>query len=1178
MKLKYLLLLNVLMVISPLAGSLPGLKQEKNEAPQISVQEKQLQAIDKELAELNELHKRSKLQLDGIVAEIAVLKDKAERAQGEQAEYLLQRLSLYNQIQQAVTEKLQEESQYRSYLDQRANLIKDQGADTEFAQARIPKKTIPDFDDLQDLLARRGELRDQISQLEKNKMSAANDLARRKKAFTAINDNYKEHLKQQEVLLEQQRENPAWSAREKGQLFDDETRLILAKKELAELKVRAGEARLALIEVQLEQARTKEAVVEKDYHRLKRTLIVDTSYLKKVEAKLENSRQTYQERRDRIHEKINLLAPLRQDFKKRLEKAEKSYEGIGASLNLLENWTFEPKSAQDWHYLCRIGALAAQEKFVDVEQEFLEAHTDLERAKFYAEELTMHIVRTWHKMTTKKFRGDSTAEIDQEIKQYEIAKTELQVDISVLMERRTNALNLLPVLNTLLDRIKNHAKTLKEQRTQVFKDNQQSYNDCMRMLLGAEDQVRRRIDLLAKLVDVYSTTIATMTGSLKKNESIIAELGTKGLWQRSAQAIEWSELKHFIPDLKRFMVDVQETAVTYFSISHLGSMLYKVLYLLTSPGFFILLLLRLLIIVVLLLLLRLYIPDFRDYLLNINPNYGILSTLSSFMATLLGFVSNHLVALYCWLVLFFIIKTEMIADSFLAILFYLVSIPYLIFMSYRFIEYVLQVSGRRGYAHISQQYQIRFSWIIAPLIYAAIILYFSREAFLHGNYPTSHVPIILLALIFILLQIALLSMIGKEQILSLIPTTTPLWELVESYVDKYYYIILAGIISIIVMSNPYVGYSRQVFYILSRLLLTILLIPLFSWFHNRIKRVSSDLFFYYGENEVVKERFAAAKSWYSIFVVATFLLFVLLGGVIIGYLWGYVITPHELSKLLEYRLYTPGVDETTGKVIEVTLLSLFKIVIFMLAGVVVTYVVNHFILQRIFDPLLIGAGVQNTVLTLTRYIIVIIALFMGMQHAGLDAMTTKLVVLIGLLSYYFKETVTDVFAYFIILIQRPIKIGDLVMLDTGVRGVVRQITPRSTIIRRDNSVTLVVPNSHILSKTVINWNYIRTFFAFDDFFVTVPYGVDPLRVRQIILQVLDSNINVLKNPAPIVRLFDFTDNGFQFQVRGYLTADKVLEQWDIASNIRLEIVRHLRQEGISIASPTRILTMVNNNS
>jgi small-conductance mechanosensitive channel len=136
-------------------------------------------------------------------------------------------------------------------------------------------------------------------------------------------------------------------------------------------------------------------------------------------------------------------------------------------------------------------------------------------------------------------------------------------------------------------------------------------------------------------------------------------------------------------------------------------------------------------------------------------------------------------------------------------------------------------------------------------------------------------------------------------------------------------------------------------------------------------------------------------------------------------------------------------------------------------------------------------------------------------------------------------------------------------------GVVRQITPRSVVIRKKNSVTILVPNSVILTKAIYNWNYTRNFFAFDDIILTVPYSYDPVRIKAVIMQVLEQNINVLKNPAPVVFLRDFVENGYQFLVRGYLTADKVAEQWEIMSNVRIELVRHLHLAGMEIAMPTR---------
>jgi small-conductance mechanosensitive channel len=138
-------------------------------------------------------------------------------------------------------------------------------------------------------------------------------------------------------------------------------------------------------------------------------------------------------------------------------------------------------------------------------------------------------------------------------------------------------------------------------------------------------------------------------------------------------------------------------------------------------------------------------------------------------------------------------------------------------------------------------------------------------------------------------------------------------------------------------------------------------------------------------------------------------------------------------------------------------------------------------------------------------------------------------------------------------------------------GVVRHITPRSVIIRTKNSYTVIVPNATIINETVHNWNYSRGFIAFDDIFITVPYSADPLFVKSIIEKVLDANTDLLKSPKPIIRLENFGENGYEFLLRGFLSSNKTLEIWDIASNVRLALVQALQKEGIYIALPTRLI-------
>jgi len=92
-----------------------------------------------------------------------------------------------------------------------------------------------------------------------------------------------------------------------------------------------------------------------------------------------------------------------------------------------------------------------------------------------------------------------------------------------------------------------------------------------------------------------------------------------------------------------------------------------------------------------------------------------------------------------------------------------------------------------------------------------------------------------------------------------------------------------------------------------------------------------------------------------------------------------------------------------------------------------------------------------------KYIIVTTFLIIGFQHIHLSKLVTYFIVTLGFsIGWVLKDPLADFAYYFILLIQRPLKIGDYILIDEEVQGVVRKITPRSVIIRKKNSETILV--------------------------------------------------------------------------------------------------------------------------
>jgi potassium efflux system protein len=392
-------------------------------------------------------------------------------------------------------------------------------------------------------------------------------------------------------------------------------------------------------------------------------------------------------------------------------------------------------------------------------------------------------------------------------------------------------------------------------------------------------------------------------------------------------------------------------------------------------------------------------------------------------------------------------------------------------------------------------------------------------------------------------------------------------------VDTYYYFLQLLLIAIIVMSNPYVGYGRLVLYVLKRLFYTAVLLQLLFWINEWLKQVSSRIFFYFDvDEEIARDRFYYAKTWYGVLVVIMFGIVTFSGLLVAARIWNW---PEALVKVTSwadvmYWVKTPFLLENTKTPISV--LTLFKIVGYIFGGSLVAFIINRFVLGRIFDILLVESGIQNTISSLIRYLVIITAIILGFHSVGLQEQVWYLIAALILgIGWVIKDPVGDLIAYFIIVVQRPIKVGDYIYLDEENNGVVRRITPRSVELRRKNSTSVIIPNVVVTTRPLANWSYARGFIAFDDIMVTVPYKADPERVKELLLRVLEESRVILKNPRPVIRLDSFSELGFVFLVRGYLSSNHILDMWDVASDVRFAIVKKLREHGIELASPVRII-------
>lgn len=1025
----------------------------------------------------------------------------------------------------------------------------------EFAKSYLNKNSYS-FDDTlsayDDMVARDRD----IVALTEQETNAAAELQNRKRAAQATIDNY-----------QNKKDFPGLNGRQKAELEALRETVFADRKEADAMRVTEAEYKLSVIQTKLFNARKQVEELKGIIRTIKPQTKISEANIALALEDLDKKKQQMRPMREQYRQDIERLSIEQRDKERELETLSKRYNiPLGAEL---DEWIKEPKKTpQGYVALSQVGMLNDEVLVIKRKKELLEAQLALEEEKLRDEELRISVKDSFYKTSTSVFTTEEM--LSSELKKYQIQKDENRTNIALYKERLNNTSALIATQKKALENITRKLQNAEQEKNGIFRDSSIDYEQYIALLKHAETKVQEQLDVLGKIIGVYTDNISKMSSAGKHINFITAELESISPWGRLEHAISLDGVKNIVPDAKGFISDV----ASYVSKLNLGSLWQKFTNLLYSPWQLVLFFFKLFLALLLVFVIKAYLPYITNKLVSIEQAPVGVRWFSILTAVFLGFGIKHLISIVIWATILVLLWANYCTDPYPLILFYLLSIPYLIYLANRWMRYLVYFNEKYDYCFLSKEYQDRFVVVFSTLMYATIIIVFFREAFILGNYHKSELPTILLAINFIIFQISAILLLAKSQILSLISTRSELGQWIYEMVDTYYYLIQFFLIAVIVMSNPYVGYGPLVLYILKRVFYTAILLQLLMWVHEWFKRVSSRIFFYFDQDEeIARDRFSYSKTWYGLLVVLIFAVFTFIGLLIASRIWHW---PEVLLKIQSWSdvmtwIKTPFLLEGTKSAIS--LYTLFKIIGFVFAGSLISFAINRFVLGRIFDILLVDSGVQNTLASLIRYLIVITSIILGFNSVGLGELVWYLLWALVLgIGWVIKDPAADLIAYFIIIVQRPIKVGDYVYMDDQINGVVRRITPRSVEIRRKNSTTIVVPNIQVTTKPLANWNHARGFIAFDDIMVTIPYKVDPEQVRELLMRVLHESRVVLKNPRPVVRLESFSDLGFVFLVRGFLSSNHTLDMWDIASEIRFAIVKRLREHGIEIAYPVRIVT------
>ena len=231
-------------------------------------------------------------------------------------------------------------------------------------------------------------------------------------------------------------------------------------------------------------------------------------------------------------------------------------------------------------------------------------------------------------------------------------------------------------------------------------------------------------------------------------------------------------------------------------------------------------------------------------------------------------------------------------------------------------------------------------------------------------------------------------------------------------------------------------------------------------------------------------------------------------------------------------------------------------------GYLVARLLQSWLDDRILAPAGISGGARHSIRTGVGYLGIIVAALFAVSYAGLDLSNIALIA--GALSVGIglglQGVVNNFVSGIILLVERPIKVGDWVVVG-GEEGLVRKISVRSTEIETFDRANVLIPNSYFISEKVKNWT-LHNYSGRIVIPVSVQYGSDPRRVRDVLLKVAKAHPQVMSNPEPYVYFEDFASDALNFKLFAY--AYDITKSLALRTDLRIGIIEAFGEEGIAI--------------
>ncbi|OWJ65639.1 mechanosensitive ion channel family protein [Inquilinus limosus] len=265
---------------------------------------------------------------------------------------------------------------------------------------------------------------------------------------------------------------------------------------------------------------------------------------------------------------------------------------------------------------------------------------------------------------------------------------------------------------------------------------------------------------------------------------------------------------------------------------------------------------------------------------------------------------------------------------------------------------------------------------------------------------------------------------------------------------------------------------------------------------------------------------------------------------------------------------TAVLDGATVGGVRIAPLNILGAIVAFTVGIVATRFLQRRLDTHFIEKLQIDRGLKNSIRTGIGYLGgLIVAIFavglLGLDLSNLALIASALSVGIG---FGLQNIVQNFVAGLILLVERPVKVGDWVVVG-GAEGTVRRISVRATEIQTFQRASVIVPNGNLISSQVVNWTH-KDKNGRVDIPVSIAASADVEKAREMLLAIAKEDKRISAFPAPVVAFKSFASGTLDLELRCHIS--DVDNFAGVGTDLRFAIWKAFREAGLAFQPATDI--------